>query len=33
MTPDVVAAGVPKGRIVLGFKSPARRAVTEYAVS
>jgi hypothetical protein len=33
VAPDLVAAGVPKDRIVLGFKSPARRAVTEYAVS
>jgi hypothetical protein len=33
IAPDLVAAGVPKDRIVLGFKSPARRAVTEYAVS
>ncbi len=33
VAPDLVAAGVPRDHIVLGFKSPARRAVTEYAVS
>jgi XisI protein len=33
LAPDLVAAGVPADRIVLGFKSPARRAVTGYAVS
>lgn len=33
VAPDLVAAGVPRDHIVLGFKSPARRAITEYAVS
>jgi hypothetical protein len=32
VAPDLVKAGVPRDRIVLGFKSPARRSVTEYAV-
>ena len=31
VAPGLVAAGVPRDRIVLGFKSPARRAATEYA--
>lgn len=31
VAPGLVAAGVPRDRIVLGFKSPARRACTEYA--
>lgn len=30
---DLVAAGVPKKQIVLGFKSPERRRLTEFAVS
>lgn len=30
---ELVAAGVPKGQIVLGFKSPERRQLTEFAVS
>lgn len=33
VAPDLVAAGVPRDRIVLAFKSPARRAITGYAVS
>ena len=33
VAPDLVDAGVPADHIVLGFKSPARRAVTGYAVS
>ena len=33
IAPDLVLEGVPRDRIVLGFKSPARRAITEYAVS
>lgn len=33
IAPELVAAGVPRDRIVLAFKSPARRALTEYAVS
>ncbi len=33
IAPDLVAAGVPRDRIVLAFKSPARRAATGYAVS
>ncbi len=33
VAPDLVAAGVPRDRIVLAFKSPARRVVTGYAVS
>lgn len=33
IAPDLVAAGVPPDRIVLAFKSPARRAQTGYAVS
>ena len=33
IAPDLVAAGVPRERIVLAFKSPARRAITGYAVS
>lgn len=33
VAPDLVAAGVPPERIVLGFKSPARRAVTGYAAA
>jgi len=33
VAPDLVAAGVPRDRIVLAFKSPARRALTDYAVS
>ena len=33
VAPELVAAGVPRDRIVLGFKSPARRAVSEFAVS
>ncbi|MCU0687695.1 MAG: XisI protein [Polyangiaceae bacterium] len=33
IAPDLVAAGVPRERIVLAFKSPARRALTDYAVS
>jgi hypothetical protein len=32
VAPELVAAGVRRDRIVLGFKSPARRAITEYAV-
>jgi hypothetical protein len=32
VAPELVKAGVPRDRIVLGFKSPARRSVTEYAV-
>lgn len=30
---DLVAAGVPKDRIVLGFKSPEMRKYTEFAVT
>jgi hypothetical protein len=30
---DLEAAGIPKDRIVLAFKSPARRALTDYAVA
>ncbi len=30
---ELVAAGVPKSHIVLGFKSPERRQLTEFAVS
>lgn len=30
---DLIAAGVPKGRIVLGFKHPSRRKHTEFAVA
>lgn len=30
---ELVAAGVPKKHIVLGFKSPERRRLTEFAVS
>ncbi|MFM7427294.1 MAG: XisI protein [Elainella sp.] len=30
---ELVAAGVPKHQIVLGFKSPERRQLTEFAVS
>ncbi len=30
---ELVEAGVPKDRIVLGFKSPERRKDTEFAVS
>lgn len=33
VAPDLVAAGVPRDRIVLGFKSPARREATGYAVA
>lgn len=33
VAPDLVAAGVPRDRIVLAFKSPARRALTGYATS
>lgn len=33
IAPELVAAGVPPDRIVLGFKSPARREATGYAVS
>lgn len=33
IAPDLVAAGVPRDRIVLAFKSPSRRAATGYAVS
>ncbi|MFO0603532.1 MAG: XisI protein [Polyangiales bacterium] len=33
VAPDLVDAGVPRDRIVLAFKSPARRALTGYAVS
>jgi len=33
VAPELVEAGVPRDRIVLGFKSPARRAITGYAVS
>ena len=33
LAPDLVEAGVPKDRIVLGFKSPARRAITGYATA
>ena len=29
---DLVAAGIPKAHIVLGFKSPERRKLTEFAV-
>lgn len=29
---ELVAAGVPKDHIVLGFKSPERRRLTEFAV-
>ena len=29
---EFVEAGVPKGKIVLGFKSPERRKDTEFAV-
>jgi len=30
---DLVAAGVPKDKIVLGFKSEERRRMTEFAVA
>lgn len=30
---DLVAAGVPKEQIVLGFHSPAKRRFTEFAVN
>jgi len=30
---DLLAAGVPKDRIVLGFKPPQRRAHTDFAVT
>ncbi len=30
---ELVAAGVPKDRIVLGFKSPQRRALSGFAVA
>jgi hypothetical protein len=30
---ELVAAGVPKDRIILGFKSPERRKHTEFAVA
>jgi hypothetical protein len=30
---DLEAAGIPKNRIVLAFKSPQRRALTGYAVA
>ncbi len=33
IAPDLVEGGVPADRIVLAFKSPARRAATGYAVS
>lgn len=33
VAPELVAAGVAPEHIVLGFKSPARRAVTGYAVA
>ena len=33
VAPDLVDEGVPRDRIVLAFKSPARRALTGYAVS
>lgn len=33
VAPDLVESGVPADRIVLAFKSPARRAATGYAVS
>jgi hypothetical protein len=30
---DLVAAGIPKGHIILGFKAPEIRKYTEFAVS
>jgi hypothetical protein len=30
---DLLAAGIPKDRIVLGFKSPQSRALTHFAVA
>jgi hypothetical protein len=30
---DLVAAGIPKDRIVLGFKSPQRRGNTQFALA
>jgi hypothetical protein len=30
---DLLAAGIPKDRIVLGFKSPQSREITGYAVA
>jgi len=30
---DLLAAGIPKDRIVLGFKSPQSRALTQFAVA
>ncbi|NJM05800.1 XisI protein [Candidatus Gracilibacteria bacterium] len=33
VTYDLVAAGIPKHQIVLGFQEPAVRHVTEYAVA
>ncbi len=33
ITPDLMAAGVPKEDIVLAFHSPRKRALTEFAVA
>jgi hypothetical protein len=33
IAPDLVAAGVPKDRIVLAFKSPELRKLTDFAVA
>lgn len=33
VTKEFVQAGIPKEHIVLAFKSPERRRLTEYAVS
>ncbi len=30
---DLVAAGIPKEHIVLGFRTPEQRKITEFAVS
>jgi len=30
---DLLAAGIPKDRIVLGFKAPQSRALTQFAVA
>ncbi len=32
IAPELVAAGIPKNRIVLGFRSPEVRPFTEFAV-
>ena len=33
IAPELVMAGVPKDRIVLGFRSPEMRKLTEFAVA